>query len=80
MESKLGSLAQAFLDSFDVGDYVPGGKPKTSGVKKREADADSSRPKKVAKIADVGDMSDIASRGKVSYRTLSSCLMFFYLL
>jgi len=70
MASKLEALAQAFLDSVYIGDYVPGGKPKTSGVKKREADADSSRPKKVAKIADVGDMSDIASRGKVDTLTV----------
>jgi len=77
MASKLEALAQAFLDSVYIGDYVPGGKPKTSGVKKREADADSSRPKKVAKIADVGDMNDIASRGKVSYSILSFSLMYF---
>ena len=71
MASKLGSLAQEFLDSVYIDGYVPGGKPKTSGVKKRVTDTDSSRPKKVAKIADLKDMSDIASRGKVSYRTLS---------
>ena len=77
MASKLESLAKEFLDSVYVGGYVPGGKPKTSRVKKRETDTDSSRPQKVAKIADVGDMSDIASRGKVSYSTLSFCLMYF---
>jgi len=70
MASKLGSLAQEFLDSVYVGGYVPGGKPKTSGVKKRETDTDSSRPKKVAKVADFGEMRDIACRGKVSYSIL----------
>jgi hypothetical protein len=73
MASKLGSLAQEFLDSVYVDGYVPGGKPKTSGVKKRETDTDSSRAKKVAKTADSVDMRDIASRGKVSYSTLSFC-------
>ena len=48
--SKLGSLAQEFLDSVYIDGYVPGGKPKTSGVKKRVADTDSSRPKKVEKL------------------------------
>uniref|UniRef100_A0A2Z5TRK7 ATP-dependent DNA helicase 2 subunit 1 n=1 Tax=Reticulitermes speratus TaxID=60591 RepID=A0A2Z5TRK7_9NEOP len=63
MSSKLGSLAQEFLDSVYIDDYIPGGKPKT--VRKRETDTDSNKPKKVAKIADFGDMNDIASRGKV---------------
>jgi len=77
MASKLGSLAQKFLDSVCIDGSVLGEKPKTSGVKKRETDKDSSRPKKVAKIADPRDMSDIASRGKVSYSTLSLFLMYF---
>lgn len=77
MASKLESLAQEFLDSVCIGGYVLGGKPKTSGVKKRETDTDSNRPKKVAKAEDLGDMSDIASRGKVSYSTLSFRLMYF---
>jgi hypothetical protein len=77
MAGQLQSLAQEFLDSVCIGGDVLGGKPKTSGVKKRETDTDSSRPKKVPKIADLGDMSDIASRGKVSYSTLSFCLMYF---
>jgi len=67
MTSRLESLAQEFLDSVCIDGSVLGGKPKTSGVKKRETDADSSRPKKVAKTADLRDMSDTASRGKVSY-------------
>jgi hypothetical protein len=70
MASKLGSLAQEFLDSVYIGDYVPGGKPRTSGDRKRMTDMDNNKPKKVAKIADFGDMNDIASRGKVSYITL----------
>jgi hypothetical protein len=78
MSSKLGSLAQEFLDSVYIDDYIPGGKPKT--VRKRETDTDSNKPKKVAKIADFGDMNDIASRGKVRYITLSFCFNVFYLL
>ena len=77
MADKLGSLAQEFLDSVNIGGYVLGGKPETSGVKKRGTCTDSSGPQKVAKIADVGDMSDIASRGRVSYSTLLFCLMYF---
>jgi hypothetical protein len=77
MASKLGSLAQEFLDSVNIGGYVLGGKPKTSGVKKRGTDTDSSRPQKVAKVADVGEMSDLAYRGKVSYSTLLFCVMYY---
>jgi hypothetical protein len=78
MASKLGSLAQEFMDSFCIGDDVVSGKPKkTAGVKKRETDSDSSKPKKVAKIEDLGDMSDIARSGKVSYSTLSFCSIYF---
>jgi ABC-type molybdenum transport system ATPase subunit/photorepair protein PhrA len=77
MAGKLGSLAQEFLDSVGVGDNVVSGKPKSSGVKKRAVDKDSSKPKKVAKIEDLGDMSDIARSGKVSYSTLSFCSIYF---
>jgi ATP-dependent DNA helicase 2 subunit 1 len=70
MTSRLESLAQEFLDSVCIDGSVLGGKPKTSGVKKRETDADSSRPKKVAKTADLRDMSDTASRGKVDTLTV----------
>jgi len=77
MASRLGSLAQEFLDSVCIDGSVRGAKPKTSGVKKREASTDSRGPKKVAKTADLRDMSDIASRGKVSYSTLSLFLMYF---
>lgn len=67
MASKLGSLAQEFLDSVYVGGYVPGGKPKPSGGRKRGADKvnNNTKPKKVAKIADLGDMNDVATSGKV---------------
>jgi hypothetical protein len=77
MAHKLGSLAKKFLDSVYDGGYVPSGKPKTLGVKKRQTDTDSSKPMKVAKIADLGDMRDIASRGKVGYSKSSFCLMYF---
>lgn len=65
MASKLESLAQEFLDSVYVGGYVPGGKPKTSGARKRVTDAVADKPKKAAKTEAVGDMKDIATNGKV---------------
>jgi hypothetical protein len=67
MADKLGSLAQEFLDSVYVGGYVPGGKPKTSGAKKRVPNPASDKPKKAAKTEAVGDMKDIAINGKVRH-------------
>jgi hypothetical protein len=67
MAGKLESLAQEFLDSVYVGGYVPGGKPKTSGARKRVADPAADKPKKAAKTEVVGDMKDIATSGKVRH-------------
>lgn len=67
MARRLDSLAQEFLDSVYIGGYVPGGKPKTSGDRKRTTDTCSDKPRKATKTADVGDMQDIATCGKVIY-------------
>lgn len=67
MASKLESLAQEFLDSVYVGGYVPGGKPTTSGARKRATDPVANKPKKAAKTEAVGDMKDIATAGKVRH-------------
>jgi hypothetical protein len=69
MASKLESLAQEFMDSVYVGGYVPGGKPKTSGARKRAADPAADKPKRAAKTEAVGDMKDIAANGKVRHIT-----------
>jgi hypothetical protein len=71
MASKLETLAQEFLDSVYVGGYVPGGKPKTSGARKRATDPVADQPKKAAKTETVGDMKDIATNGKVRHITFT---------
>jgi hypothetical protein len=65
MANKLGSLAQEFLDSVYVGGYVPGGKPKTSGARRRATGPATEGPQKAARIEAVGDMKEIATSGKV---------------
>jgi hypothetical protein len=69
MANKLGSLAQEFLDSVYVSDYVPGGKPKTSGARRRASGPATERPQKAARTEAVGDMKEIATSGKVRLLT-----------
>jgi hypothetical protein len=70
MARKLKSLAQEFLDSVYVSGYVPGGNPKASHGRKRATNTCSDKPRKATRTADVGDMQDIATSGKVGHIAL----------